>query len=290
MTGNARFFRRRTYGKIFDVAMNASNGWVLLSKKGEKYEWGGDLPPELTRALEFGIERKAAISRIFLNHRNPFEYVLLFSDGIAYVSLHEEFHEPLKKLLKLWSTNRNLPDKFRFHQRSTCAYPKPYQRCLNACYYNARGLFYLARGNPLLALRYFNEAHEQHRSSEEIHLNLGMALVTVRKNRRDEALETYLAMEKDLRPNPIVLKEGELGSFRMSYVGMESRGWDMAMLERGLEGFMESALRTVGEAWTCGMVGEMREVWVEKGPIEMPGSPLDGRVYSHELRGGDGHG
>ncbi|KAK0122515.1 hypothetical protein ONS95_010743 [Cadophora gregata] len=290
MTANATFLRRGIYGKIFDVAINASEGWVLLMKKGEKYERGGELPPELIRALELGVERKAAISRIFLNHQNPFEYVLLFSDGIAHISLHEDFHEPLRRLLKLWATNRHLSDKFRFHPRSTCAYPKPYQRSLNACYYNARGLFHLARGNNLLALSYFNEAHEQNRSSEEIHLNLGMALVAVRKSRQDEELEIYLATEKDLRPNPIVLKEGELGNFRMSYVGMDSRGWDMVMLERGLDGFMERVRSTTCESWTCSMVGEMMEVWVEKGPIEMPGNPLDGRVYSHELSGGHEHG
>ncbi|KAH7413515.1 hypothetical protein BKA64DRAFT_661166 [Cadophora sp. MPI-SDFR-AT-0126] len=289
MTRGARLFRRGTYGKIFDVAINASGGWVLLSKKGGKYEWGGDLPVELTRALEFGVERKAAVSRIFLNHQNPFEYVLLFSDGVAYVSLHEDFHEPLERLLKLWATNRSLAGRFRFHQRSTCAYPKLYQRSLNACYYNARGLFHLARGNALLALSYFNEAHEQNRSDEKIHLNLGMALIAVRRSRRDEDLEGYLAMEKELRPNPIVLKEGELGNFRMSYVGMEARGWDIAMLEQGLDALIEQTRNTAGEPWTCGMVREMRNVWAENGPIEMPGSPLDGRVYSHELRGTDSH-
>lgn len=62
MTGSARFFRRGTYGRIFDVVINASEGWVLLSKKGTKYEWGGDLPPDLTRALGSGVERRAAVS------------------------------------------------------------------------------------------------------------------------------------------------------------------------------------------------------------------------------------
>ena len=237
----------------------------------------------------FGALSLTFYKRIFLNHQNPLEYVLLFSDGTAHVSLHEDFHEPLKRLLKLWATNRNLSDRFCVHARSTCEYPKSYQKCLNASYYNARGLFHLARDNHLLALSYFNEAHEQNRSSEEIHLNLGMALVAVRRSALDEELETYLATKKNLRPNPIVLNEGELGSFRMSYVAMEARGWDMAMLERGLEAFMESARKTARQEWTCVMVGETAEVWEEKGPVEMPGSPFDARVYSHELRGGDGH-
>ncbi|KAH6717516.1 hypothetical protein BKA61DRAFT_715798 [Leptodontidium sp. MPI-SDFR-AT-0119] len=278
-------FRRGMYGKIYDVAINASEGWIMLLKQGEKYEWGGELPADLRRALEHGKERKAAISRVFLNHQNPHEYVLLFSDGIAHVALHEEFHDPLKTLLKHWAANRNLSDKFKFYPRSTCAYPKPYQRILNACYYNARGLFHLSRGNPLLALSYFNEAHEQNRGSDEIHLNLGMALVAVRNSRRDEELESYLAMEKEVRPNPVVLREGELGSFRMSYVGMEARGWDMQMLERGLDAFMLEARKGAAESWRVGMVEEVEERWPRDGTVELQGSPIEARVYSHELRG-----
>ncbi|KAH7370939.1 hypothetical protein BKA65DRAFT_532463 [Rhexocercosporidium sp. MPI-PUGE-AT-0058] len=280
-----RLFRRGTYGKIYDVAINARGGWVLLLKQGEKYEWDGELPADLRRTLEHGAARKAAISRIFLNHQNPYEYVLLFSDGIAHIALHEEFHEPLRRLLRLWAANRNLSEKFRFHPRSTCAYPKPYQRTLNACYYNARGLFHLSRGNPLLALSYFNEAHEQNRRSEEIHLNLGMALVAVRRLRRDEELEAYLAMEKEVRPNPVVLGEGELGSFRMSYVGMEIRGWDIQMLERGLDVFMMEARRGAAEAWRFGMVEEVEERWPRERTVELQGSPIEARVCSHELRG-----
>lgn len=62
MTRSASMFSRGTYGKIFDVAINASEGWVLLSRKGQKYEWGGELPADLIRALYSGVERKAAIS------------------------------------------------------------------------------------------------------------------------------------------------------------------------------------------------------------------------------------
>ena len=135
----------------------------------------------------------------------------------------QHFHEPIQRLLKLWATNRRLSDKFHLHSRSSCAYLRPYQRSLNACYYNARGLFHLARGSPFLALSYFNEAHEQNQTSKEMHSNLGMALVAVRRSVWDEELETYLAIEKSRRPNPVVLNEGELGSFRMSYVAMDAR-------------------------------------------------------------------
>ncbi|KAL2066742.1 hypothetical protein VTL71DRAFT_2814 [Oculimacula yallundae] len=282
-----KLISRGTYGKIYDIAMNASEGWVLLLKQGKEYESGGKLPPDLERALQRGRERKAAISHIFLNHQNPNEYVLLFSDGVAHVALHEEFHDPVRRLLKLWAANRKLSEKFRFYPRSTCAYPKPYQRTLNASYYNARGLFHLSRGNALLALSYFNEAHEQNRGSDEIHLNLGMALVAVRQSTRDEVLEAYLATEKEIRPNPVVLREGEMGSFRISYVGMEARGWDIRMLERGLNTFMAVARGRANEEWRFGMIEEVEEIWAQENVNELQGSPIEPRTYSHELRGAD---
>lgn len=112
-----------------------------------------------------------------------------------------------------------------------------------------------------------------------------MALVAVRNSRRDEELESYLAMEKEVRPNPVVLREGELGSFRMSYVGMEARGWDMQMLERGLDAFMLEARKGAAESWRIGMVEEVEERWPRDGTVELQGSPIEARVYSHELRG-----
>jgi hypothetical protein len=50
------------HGKIHDVAINASEGWVLLLERGKKYDWGGALPEELKEALKQGKDRKAAIS------------------------------------------------------------------------------------------------------------------------------------------------------------------------------------------------------------------------------------
>jgi len=50
------------YGKIHDVAINASEGWVLLLERGKKYEWGESLPEELKEALKQGKDRKATIS------------------------------------------------------------------------------------------------------------------------------------------------------------------------------------------------------------------------------------
>lgn len=56
------FWKKSGYGKIYEVAINASEGWVLLQKKGEKYTWGGTLPVELEEALQHGKDRKAPIS------------------------------------------------------------------------------------------------------------------------------------------------------------------------------------------------------------------------------------
>ncbi|RDL32092.1 uncharacterized protein BP5553_09494 [Venustampulla echinocandica] len=293
LLSSASFWKRTGYGKIYDVAMNASEGWVLLQKKGEKYTWGGILPEELKEALQQGKDRKAPISRIFLNHQHPDEFMLLFSDGRAYANLHDDFREPLQNLLHRWAENRGLGIRFQYHFRATSHSSQAYQKVLNAAYYNQRGLFHLGRNNAWLALQYLNEAHDQNSASDEIHSNLGMALVAVRHNVRDRELERYLSMPVEARPNPIVLREGELGNFRMSYVGMEARGWNMSELERRLDVFRRGKGRGRGSeldgAWTFEMGCPEKNGVDENGPVEMAGAPLDGIVYSHELRGGDEH-
>lgn len=67
-------------------------------------------------------------------------------------------------------------------------------------------------------------------------------------------METYLAIEKEVRTSSIVLREEEFGSFRMSYVGMEARGWVMQMLIRGLDAFMVKARKGAAETWSFEMV------------------------------------
>jgi hypothetical protein len=240
----------------------------------------------------------ASPQRLFLNHQNPSEYVLLFSDGRTYAGLHNDFHKPLKAILFQWATNRNLTKTFQYHPKVTCSYTLSQQRAMNAAYYNKRGLFQISRGNPWLALRYLREAHEQDRSGLEIHGNFGMALVAVRQIERDDELERYIALPAGTRPNQSVLKrgDGDLGDFRMAYVGMVTEGWNMGMLEGRLEAFRRSNERRGrdgDEVWSYEMlsgggkvpifeVGELRDLFAE-GLVEMPGSPLDGRVYSHEL-------
>jgi hypothetical protein len=50
------------YGKIHDVAMNAVGGWVMQTNGGSSFQWGGQLPDDLDRALENGKTRNATIS------------------------------------------------------------------------------------------------------------------------------------------------------------------------------------------------------------------------------------
>jgi hypothetical protein len=64
----------RGYGKISDVAMNATGGWVMHfreedavgrwlrgRKQSAQFRWGGELPDELKKALEQGRDRRAKI-------------------------------------------------------------------------------------------------------------------------------------------------------------------------------------------------------------------------------------
>lgn len=47
--------------KIQDVCMNRENGWVVVSKDGQRYSCGGNLPHDLVAALSVGKESKIRI-------------------------------------------------------------------------------------------------------------------------------------------------------------------------------------------------------------------------------------
>lgn len=93
-------------------------------------------------------------------------------------------------------------------------------------------------------------------------------------------------------PNQLVLKREE-GEFRMAYVGLAER-WDMGELEGKPEDFRRERKRE--EEWTCSMmfgpegngtVYEIGEARLAEELAELVGSPLEGRVHSHELSGTD---
>jgi hypothetical protein len=127
---------------------------------------------------------------VFLNHQHPDEYVLLFSDGHAHVSLHYDFEESIKRLIEVWATKKG--KRLMWHWRPSCECAKEQQKQFDAAYYNRRGLFQLSRKNWELALAYLREACVQNSPSREFQYNHRMALAAVRRNRNDEILEGYL--------------------------------------------------------------------------------------------------
>jgi hypothetical protein len=52
---------RNGHGNIYDVAINADEGWVLQFKEGKTYAWGGILPPQLADVLSIGLKNKKQI-------------------------------------------------------------------------------------------------------------------------------------------------------------------------------------------------------------------------------------
>jgi hypothetical protein len=195
--------------KIYDVALNATGGWVLLLREGKKYVWGGDLPDRLQEALEQGQREKATISvctspselqsisrvatftdngchdtqRLYLNHQNSSEYVLLFKKGRSCVSLHSDFEQPLKRLVE------RVTEKLDWDFTPSCACEKREQQCSNAAYYNSRGRFQLCRKEPALALAYLKEGCRLDKGNVEYRDDYAMALVAHRLLVKDEILE-----------------------------------------------------------------------------------------------------
>ena len=90
---------RSGYGTIYDVTINSAGGWVLQFNEGKTYKWGGKLPRELKNALETRKEQKIQIKVCSLNHQNKDDYVLIFMNGSAHISLHEDFRQDMKDLL-----------------------------------------------------------------------------------------------------------------------------------------------------------------------------------------------
>lgn len=47
-------------GEIQEVAMNARGGWIIVFNKGKRFEFGGNLPYELRKALQRARQTKLA--------------------------------------------------------------------------------------------------------------------------------------------------------------------------------------------------------------------------------------
>ena len=50
------------YGKIHDISINSHGGWVMQTKEGAQFQWGGRLPKMLEQALSKGSDRRASIA------------------------------------------------------------------------------------------------------------------------------------------------------------------------------------------------------------------------------------
>ncbi|KAF2797583.1 hypothetical protein K505DRAFT_358281 [Melanomma pulvis-pyrius CBS 109.77] len=184
-----RHVNRNKYGTIHDVAINATAGWVMQLHKGKSYEWGGELPEELERALKRGQERKATIKNLYLNHQNKDDYILVFTDGHVYVSLHKDFEIPMRKLIE--STFPSTfssgpfswifkPVKVTWNFTPSCACGKDQQRLENAKFYNQRGQFHLRKGNLEKALICMRAAHDFGSTNTRYRDDYYMTLVAVR--------------------------------------------------------------------------------------------------------------
>ncbi|KAH8655990.1 hypothetical protein BGZ60DRAFT_417594 [Tricladium varicosporioides] len=211
LLGNGGYEKAR----IQDVCMNRDGGWVVVSKDGQRYIWGGNLPHDLVAALLVGKESKIRIDRIFLNHQHPTEYLLLMGNGEVYARLHEDFREPLQKLSKEWATGNKLSRNYRFRFYPSCHCSKVQQAEQNAAYYNARGIFHLNRGNDLLAYQYLKAAHELHGSNAFIRRNYALALLEHQRILQDPILVRVLLGE----PNS---SAGLNAAFRLDYLSMNT--------------------------------------------------------------------
>jgi hypothetical protein len=203
----------------------------------------------------------------------------------------------LKGLIQKWATGNKIRN-FSWHFSSSSHSSEAHQKQFNAAYYNRRGLFQLSRRNPEQALAYMREASSQDSSSSEIRSNYAMALLAVRRILKDPTLEEYL--RNDSRPNPAILNyhQDEYSEFRKEYVLMLGTTADVEGLEAQLR-----RIQGATQEWSYSMaIGDQGSSSHELGSYveddksydptlglaEMPGSPVDVKMYSHELEPNDG--
>jgi hypothetical protein len=248
-----RLVCKHGYGRIVDVTINSTGGWVV-QLKNDDFEFGGELPARLQSSLQEGKKRKSSIKvcgpcvlqwtemlisskRLYLNHQNPDEYLLIFKDGKTCICLHAEAEPLLKKLVE-----RSTKKKLSWNFQSSCFCDPLIQRRANAAYYNSRGRFQLFRGAPEQALGYLQEALRLENSST-YWKDYGMALVAVRKTRQDPILESWLS-PSNLSPQPLY-DPHDVDGFRSDYFKVVGR-------ESGTTEFLSSRLQQVRLAATNG--------------------------------------
>lgn len=204
----------KSYGIIYDVAINSAGGWVVQLEKGKLYRWGGALPQELERALSEGRRRKTIIRQLYLNHQNKDDYILIFTDGTVHLSLHHGFEKSIRELIASTFSKR---EKLKWNFIASCHCDEHIQVQINASYYNQRGRLHLRRQNFEQALTYTREAYHLDSSSSNYRDNYSMALLAARK--QDPIPEASLAR---FDPN---------NSLRNEYVFMRDRMGSVELLE-----------------------------------------------------------
>ncbi|PMD44602.1 hypothetical protein L207DRAFT_525915 [Hyaloscypha variabilis F] len=245
------------YGNIYQVMMNGEKidskdfkvegGWVILFGRGESFAFGGKLPPRLEGILRQAKEDQAAkrgalfgpkidnsIHRIYLNHQNPDDYVLLFNDGRCYASLHEGFREKLKRVDTTWAAGNGIVGKFYF--TSSCEWPESTRKQHNAEYYARRGMFHLSKGNTDLALKYLREASDESKRDPEIQKQFAMAIIAKRQEGPpDEILDDmikYREMQASKgRPRPREVQD-ENTLFRDEYMWILDQNYPLRNLKQ----------------------------------------------------------
>jgi hypothetical protein len=231
------------------------------------------------------------IQKLYLNHQNPEEYVLLFEDGQTYISLHCRFQNKIFGLIKKWAVSRKVKDfDKKWHFISSCYCSEEDQKQRNAVYYSQRGLFYLSRGDPAQAVVYFREAHNQDKSNFGIRDNYAMALIAFRRKIKDPVLERYLAQWNNPQCNPEILqiRNDEHTGFRNEYVWMlNTMNGDLGALEARLRNLQREANANMSHGGTPEWSYEVelgknrflpQEIWTPDEvqlPIELEGSALE---------------
>ncbi|KUJ15891.1 uncharacterized protein LY89DRAFT_783143 [Mollisia scopiformis] len=290
------------YGNIYEVMINPAtssekeDGWVILYAEGKKFAFGGALPHRLKEVLKEAKEAKKgtflrpkdnSIHRIYLNHQNPDEYVLLFNDGRCHASLHKDFRDDLEEVVSLWATGNGLPN-FAFDFISSCACPKFSQTLQNASYYSKRGMFHLAKSNVDLALKYLRAAADEDETSKDIHDNLAIAIMAMRRKRgTDEILEARInhrsVHARRHRPRRLEHQDEDT-LFRDEYMWILDEGYDVDELEEKLVNLQKQK----ADEWSYdkAVAGVIHEVGSPvRSSTKAEGEPyeLEGVELAHEM-------
>ncbi|KAH7412289.1 hypothetical protein DE146DRAFT_642759 [Phaeosphaeria sp. MPI-PUGE-AT-0046c] len=157
-------------GRLRGITFGARESYVVY--RGDKFEWDGEFPPELAKALRRGKDENWSINNCVLNPRNPHEYLLAFNEADdrvhVYYALHEDFDSRFRDVIDEWAKKKGFAGRCQIYghqlKDDLCQHQPP---ILGLQHSSSRHHIRSASGYPSTILPTPRPAQLQHMASDD---------------------------------------------------------------------------------------------------------------------------